>query len=171
MSDEERNADGGAVPLEQPTLDEHTTEPNAAPQTAHAAAPARGKWEMPKPKFQQTSGYLPQGYLKDVQEQAAGTDFIGSEEPTEQQSRPHTPVPPSAVNAAPSAVAAMPDVEPQPDLDDGIIVDETESVTVAAPAEAKKGTSVVMLVLGLAGILIFVAVFLVAVYFLYLAKP
>ncbi len=68
MSDEERNAgEGGtataaaSVPSEQPYFDEHTTEPNAPSVEALPKPPAPGNWQMPKPKFQQTSGKLPQG--------------------------------------------------------------------------------------------------------------
>ncbi len=50
-----------AVP-DMETGDEHTT----PPMPATPAAPAT--WSMPEPVFQQTSGYLPQGYLKQIED-------------------------------------------------------------------------------------------------------
>jgi hypothetical protein len=48
---------------ELPTSEADTTPPNPV----NSAVPSPGKgWQMPEPKFQQSSGYLPQGYLDKV---------------------------------------------------------------------------------------------------------
>lgn len=174
MSDEEKNAgDRGSaaagfvsVPAEQPFNDEHTTEPNSppAPETVHHGA--AGKWQMPKPKFQQTSGYLPQGYLKDVDLAAVAKAPSGSEDTTQEQ-EPYI----ASAAATDGAAAAPPAIEPQPDLADQLIPEEPAAGLAGSPAPAKKGSGGVMIVLGLIGILLFVAVFLAAVYFLFLANP
>jgi hypothetical protein len=174
MSDEEKNtgnagtaATSAIEPPEQPSLDEHTTEPNA-PEAAKPAAShaAPGKWQMPKPKFQQTSGYLPQGYLKDVEQApTAAKGFSGSEDTTQEQA-PYVPPPPKQDGAD----GISPAIEPQPDLAD-LIPDEPVMESTESQVQVKSGSSFPFLALGLVGILIFVVVFLVAVYFLFLAKP
>ena len=60
MSDEEKGLTDAIA--ETDVTDEHTTEPNAADEHTTAPNPRNPqKWEMPKPVFQKTSGYLPQG--------------------------------------------------------------------------------------------------------------
>lgn len=173
MSDEEKNAgDRGSaaagfvsVPAEQPFLDEHTTEPNSPSAPGPVQQAAVGKWQMPKPKFQQTSGYLPQGYLKDIDPAAAAAAApAGSEDTTQEQA-------PYAAAAAVGDGSAPPAIEPQPDLADQLVPDEPASMIAGSPMPAKGGSGGVMIVLGLIGILLFVAVFLAAVYFLFLANP
>jgi hypothetical protein len=175
MSDEEKNtgnagtASASAIePPEQPSLDEHTTEPNA-PETAKPAPSQadRGKWQMPKPKFQQTSGYLPQGYLKDVQQAPAGVQGFGGSEDTTQEQAPYIPSPPKQDGAD----GTSPAIEPQPDLADLIPDEPVVESTESSQVQVKSGSGFPILALGLVGVLIFVVVFLVAVYFLFLAKP
>src|SRR5215207_4948784 len=91
MNEDERSND-------LPISEADTTPPNPA----NAAVPSPGQgWQMPAPKFQQSSGYLPQGYLEKA----------GFEAP------PPTDVSPNAAaTAAALAPASEPDVEPQPDL-------------------------------------------------------
>ncbi len=171
MSEEEKNAsDAGAgtatasEPVEQP-FDEHTTEPNAPQQEQKTVPPpAPGKWEMPKPKFQQTSGYLPQGYLKDLEQAAAAAGAERGNEDTTQEQLAFVPA------AAPATGASTPAIEPQPDLTEQLI-DEPIGETSEPKPPAKGGSSALMIVLGLTGILLFVAIFLAAIYFLFLAKP
>ena len=174
MSDEEKNAgDAGAgtaaasVPGEQPYVDEHTTEPNAPQQAAQAAASktAPQKWQMPKPKFQQSSGYLPQGYLKDIKMTADGT----SEDVTEENEQ-LTAERITGIDQAAAPPPAAPSIEPQPDLVDQLIPEDPPAVNqMAAP---QKGSSrLPFLLLGLVGIFLFIAVFLAAVYYFFLAKP
>lgn len=172
MSDKEKNAgDSGigtaaaSVPPEQPNLDEHTTEPNAPQATVPTAPPAGdGKWQMPKPKFQQTSGYLPEGYLKNMQATAAAAR-PGNENTTQEQVKfiPEAPDQPSA--------APPPAIEPQPDLSDVLIPDEPAAEMVEGKNRIKARSAFPMIALGLIGILIFVAVFLAAVWFLLLSEP
>lgn len=172
MSDEEKNASEAAVataaatePSEQPYLDEHTTEPHGPNGPQKAAPPAPGKWEMPKPKFQQTSGYLPQGYLKDMEAAAEAAKVApGSEDTTKEQAA-------FVPNAdQPASPAALPDIEPQPDLADLIPAESVTETSTPLPVK-KSGSSAVMIVLGLIAVIIFVSLFLAAIYFLFLAKP
>lgn len=171
MSDEEKStseagfaAATASVPSEQPSLDEHTTEPNAPEPVKRVAAPQSAeKWQMPKPKFQQTSGYLPQGYLKEVD---LARVTAGSEDTTREQA-PYKSAPDQDGSA--SAVAA-PAVEPQPDITE-IIRDDADSGVAATPAPAKPSSGLPVIVLVLAGIAAFVLIFLVAVYFLFLKQP
>ena len=46
-----------------PVSEADTTPPN--PSNGAVPSPGQG-WQMPEPKFQQSSGYLPQGYLDKV---------------------------------------------------------------------------------------------------------
>lgn len=172
MSDEEKNAvtaaaaTSGGVPQEQPFLDEHTTEPNA-PASRPEPPPSRDGWQMPKPKFQQTSGYLPQGYLKNIEQGAGeGNPFPGSEDTTQEQAA-FVPSPPPAPEAAADPVA----VEPQPDLVDQLIPEDPDENLAHQPAASKSGSSGVMVVLAVIAIVVFVVAFLAAVYFLFLANP
>lgn len=172
MSDEEKNAGGAgvgaalSVPPEQPGLDdEHTTVPNP-PLTnpdGKASTAAGGQWQMPKPKFQQTSGYLPQGYLKNMEEAAAAAKASMSTEDTTREQ------PPFVVEPAQSAADA-PAIEPQPDLSEQLIPDDPPIETPSEPVQAKSSMSAVMAVLAIVGILIFVVVVLAAVYFYFIAN-
>jgi len=109
---------------------------------------ALGGWEMPEPKFQQTSGYLPQGYLEKV-----GLD--GG----------------AATAAAPALSPPEPpgiEVEPQPDLSEQI-AEPPAGMPPAAPAKQKSTAGRVMLVLlGLAGMVVFIAAFLAVVWYFFL---
>lgn len=119
-----------------PDSEAETVQPNKVP----------GGWEMPEPKFQQTSGYLPQGYL--------GKVGLGG-----------------GAGTAPAPVAAEPqaiDVEPQPDLSEQI-TESPSAVEPAIPAKQRSMAARVMLVLlGLAGMIVFIAAFLAAVWYLFL---
>ncbi len=171
MSDEEKgtsesseSAAGTAAviePSEQPVVDEHTTAPN--PQQAPSAPP---KWEMPKPVFQKTSGYLPQGFIKEFESAAAAAD--GQSTSDELPSRPPAMEPDlSAINlSAPSAA-----VEPQPDLSEQLIPDDPDLETKPEPVTKNEGIKASMIVLGLIAILAFVTVFLTVIYYLFLKEP
>lgn len=134
---------------EQPDPELDTTAPNPAD-----AGPPSDGWQMPEPKFQKSSGYLPQGYI----------DQLGLGEPGSPA------VPAQATAEAPPAEPAEPpiDIEPQPDL-----AEQLEAEPVAAPPIPVKnrssGSRIVMLVLGLLGMVLFIAAFLALVYFLFLA--
>ena len=171
MSDEQKNAgDSGTATAavtsahEQPSPDEHTTEPNASEKLPTREHAADGKWAMPKPKFQQTSGYLPQGYLKDIKDAPAARPSGGSE---------NTSQAPSAAAIRPQSAdgsrsEAPPAIEPQPDLLDQLVPEEPAIESPPATA-AKGGLGVITVFLGVAGILIFIAVFIAAVYFLFIS--
>lgn len=172
MSDEEKNigeaATGTATveaPPEQPFYDdEHTTEPHSSAPPPQGAPPSSsGKWQMPKPKFQQTSGYLPQGYLKEVEDVAAADASSDSGDDDEQTS----PVPtgPPVELKAPAPIA--PDIEPQPDIADQLLPEETVPQTNSEPSAAKRGSSIPMILFGLFAIVAFVAVFLGAIYYFF----
>lgn len=131
MSDEKSNA-------EQPTLDD----------AGRTTAAPDGGWQMPEPKFQQTSGYLPQGFEKQFGTAAA----------------------PAPSSPEPAAEAAPADVEEQPDLSEILT---SEPPPMAAPAPVKKERSaalrVTLVVLGLIGMIVFIGAFLAVVYFLFFA--
>ena len=129
------------------------SEPDTVQPTAEAAENRNGGWRMPEPKFQQTSGYLPQGYLGKVgldDGKAAGD------------------------GAAPASTAEIPapasvDVEPQPDLSEQIA--EPPPIAPAQAASAKQRSTaarVVLVLLGVAGMIVFIAAFLAAVWYLFL---
>lgn len=169
MSDEERNAGDAATgtaaaadPSEQPYLDEHTTEPNASTAPREAPKAAGSQWKMPEPKFQQTSGYLPQGYLKEMEAAAAASKTSSDPDIAEEQ--------PVAV-AQSAASQSVPDIEPQPDLAEQLIVEDTAPKEVPAVAPSSSGGRAIGIVIGLLIILALAAAFLAAVYYLFLAKP
>ncbi|MEO5860159.1 MAG: hypothetical protein ABIR33_14570 [Pyrinomonadaceae bacterium] len=136
---------------ELPISEADTTPPNPA----NSAVPSPGAgWQMPEPKYQQTSGYLPEGYL----------DKIAFETP------PPTDVSPaSAGPAAAPAVATGPDIGPQPDLSEQLA--EPPAPVVAKPVikERSSGARIVMILLGLLAMVAFIAVFLGVIYYLFLA--
>lgn len=139
MNDDER---GNELPISEAPTDPGD---NALP------SPGQG-WKMPEPKFQQSSGYLPQGYL----------EKIGFEAPMQSSV--------SAAAATAPAAAPLPDVEPQPDLSEQL--DAQPQVTVPpkpAARERSSGSRVLMIVLGLLAMAAFIAVFLGVVYYLFLA--
>ncbi len=136
---------------ELPTSEADTTPPNPV----NSAVPSPGKgWQMPEPKFQQSSGYLPQGYL----------DKVAFEAP------PPSDVSPAAAGpAAAPAAASEPDVEPQPDLTEQLA--EPPAPVVAKPVvkERSAGARIAMILLGLLAMVAFIAVFLGVIYYLFLA--
>lgn len=140
MNDDDRNG-------QLPVTEADTTPPNPV----NAVPPPDSGWQMPEPKFQQSSGYLPQGYLDQVNVGGGG--------------------PAVAVAAAPSPEPVVqPDVEPQPDLSEQL---DTEPMAAAVPAtpvkERSTGARVAMVVFGILGMIAFIAVFLGVVYYLFLA--
>jgi hypothetical protein len=169
-----------------------TVVPNP-PHTAAAAQP--GKWQMPEPVFQQSSGYLPQGFEKRFPQavpattrldpEAVGLDTAGTVEAADEPpevpfdaniTMVGAPMPmdlPKTPAKPPTSVAPI--EPPQPEFPDTLTNFEEEpqaqSVPESATPAAKQGRSglrTLMLVIGILAILAFVAVFLAAVYFLYL---
>ena len=134
----------GGVP---PASEADTVQPTAAA----AAENKNGGWRMPEPKFQQTSGYLPQGYPGKVG--LDGTAVTATASPIT------SPV--LAVPAAPDV-----EVEPQPD-----IAEQLQAGPAATPTAVKErstGVRVALVVLGVLGMIVFIAVFLAVVYYLFI---
>jgi hypothetical protein len=148
MNDDER---GNELPISEAD----TTPPN--PANTAVPSPNQG-WQMPEPKFQQSSGYLPQGYL----------DNLGFEAPDQADSTGAAAAP--AMEAAPGPAGA-PDVEPQPDLSEQLAEPQVVAPPKAAVTERGTASRVVMIVLGLLAMAAFIAVFLAVVYYLFLAPP
>ena len=136
---------------ELPISEADTTPPN--PANSAVPSPNQG-WQMPEPKFQQSSGYLPQGYLEKVAFEAP------------------PPVDVSPNSAAPAFVpepAAGPDVEPQPDLTEQLADPPAPVVAKPVVKERSAGARIAMIVIGLIAMVAFIAVFLGVIYFLFLA--
>jgi len=134
-------------PSDVPPLGEVDTTPPNAPEPEQQS----GGWKMPEPKFQKTSGYLPQGYLDQVGAAGQAT-----------QTAPEKDAP------TPAAIPST-QVEAQPDLNEQI--EEIPISAVAAPAAKQRSPAVriTLIVLGLLAMIGFVAVFLAVIYFLFLA--
>lgn len=132
---------------------------------APPAPPQPGKWQMPKPVFKKTSGYLPQGF-----ERAAG---FGQNA----QNAGSAPAPAAAPSAAPAAegihnapVEAVTPVE-QPDFIDEF--DDEQPIVAADAAPAKKSSSAARILLALVIFFVvvgFIAGFLYLIYFLFLSE-
>lgn len=132
-----------------PVSEADTTPPN--PSNGAVPSPGQG-WQMPEPKFQQSSGYLPQGYLDKV---------AFSPSPT---------VSPAASTAAAAAEIPPPgDVVPQPDLTDQLAEPAPPPASLPAPKERSTGARVLMVIAGLIAMVIFISLFLGVVYYLFLA--
>ena len=113
-------------------------------------------WQMPKPKFQQTSGYLPQGYLEKAGLEGGSVGGGAAVAPAVEAPQAEPP-------------AAGVEVEPQPDFSEQI--HETDPQTGASVVPAKQrstGVRVVMVVLGLLGMIVFIALFLGVIWYLFL---
>lgn len=133
---------GGAAPASEAD----TIQPNAAEN--------KGGWQMPEPKFQKTSGYLPQGYLE-----KASLDGGSAGD--------HSP---PAAEPAGDLSPAPADVEPQPEVAEQL---EAGPTVVPPPVRSVKerstGVRVALIVLGLLGMVLFIAVFLGVVYYLFIS--
>ena len=143
--------------IETVAANEHTTEPQADPP---------GQWEMPEPVFQQTSGYLPQGFVKQVEN--AGMSSARDENQPAPSPQPVAPQPPAIPTTPILPVVA---VEPQPDISEQFMIDAfaTESPVAAKP---KSGAfRMALFVFGLVALFVVVAVFLAVIYFLFLKTP
>ena len=141
------NEDERGDPLPDSELD------TPVPNPSDAAPPPAGGWQMPEPKFQQTSGYLPQGYIDNVA-------FAGN-----------APSPAGAAVAPAMVPAFSPeaDVKPQPDLAEQLAEHSPAAAMPSPVKQRSSGARVVMIVLGLIGMIAFLAVFLGVIYYLFLA--
>ena len=135
---------------ELPISEADTTPPNPA----NSAVPSPGAgWQMPEPKFQQSSGYLPQGYL----------DKVAFEAPP-----PNDVSPAAAAPALAPEVAAGPDIGPQPDLNEQLEPPPAPVVNKPVVKERSAGARIALIVLGLLAMVAFIAVFLGVVYYFFL---
>src|SRR5688572_25718500 len=122
---------------ELPISEADTTPPN--PANSAVPSPNQG-WQMPEPKFQQSSGYLPQGYL----------DKVAFEAPP--------PVDVSPNSAAPAFVpapASGSDVEPQPDLTEQLAEPPIPVVAEPVVKQRSAGARIAMIVVGLLAMVAF----------------
>ena len=139
---------------------------NAAPNTSESIEVARekppGAWEMPKPVFQQSTGYLPQGF----QDRFSNADPEGAG-----SVRASDPTPVSAPLPPPIEISESPDIQPQPDLTEDFTVDQT--VTPPAPAKKKRSPAVqiIMVLLGILAMAVIAVGFLALVYYLFFYHP
>ena len=137
---------------EHPVSEADTTPPNPSEENGAVPPPSSG-WQMPEPKFQQTSGYLPQGYLDKVAFDA----------------NPPAQVSPAAASAAAPAPSPEPAVEAQPDLSEQLAAPPTPVVAKPQVKERSTGARVALIILGLLAMVGFIAVFLGVVYYLFLS--
>jgi hypothetical protein len=136
---------------------------NAAPNTSETVeVPEQkppGGWEMPKPVFQQSSGYLPKGFEKRFNVPDPQAD-VPTDEPIAE-----VPVAEDAPAAAPGPV-----VQPQPDVSEEFALDAQP-----APASTKKKRSpavrIFLTLLGIAAMIVFAIVFLAVIYYLFFYHP
>lgn len=133
--------------------DDPTLEP--APVPPPSGSPA--KWEMPKPVFRKTSGYLPQGFEKQF---AAGREDGATGPPVAVSAS-------TAPAASPAPAAATLDIEEQPYISEQFGPDEIAPPP-AQPAPKSSAGRIVLIVAGFLALLTFVAVFLAVVYYLFL---
>ena len=183
MSDEQMNN------VDPSELD--TTAPNPAPTRTGQT----GEWRMPEPVFQQSSGYLPQGFEKRFAEVVPPTtkldpDALPAELAAASSGTAETPaeVPfdanitmvgapmpmdlPKKPAKPPSSVAPI--EPPQPEFPDTLtdFSDATETPAQPTPPSTqpkkRSGWRTVMILLALGAAIGLLVVFLIAVYFLFL---
>jgi hypothetical protein len=165
VSEEERNTE-----TPDPQADIATAIPQRPPD-------AGKEWKMPEPVFRQTSGYLPQGFEKRYPVSTADAPpsappppvdpflqtFVGTPgiSARDLANGPETPAAP----AAPVGPGAA--IEPQPELAEALLPEET-----AEPKPAKKergrAAKMVFAVMMVIGAVAFILVFLAVVYYLFL---
>lgn len=152
--------------------DLNTTPPNPPPSAPAAAIPAPesvAKWEMPKPVFQQSSGYLPKGYAEQF---APSAEKIESPPPAaspqpggEGDSAADFPPP------APEASARATAIEPQPEIFDPVPADEDPVIASAEVGKPKSGfLRIVLVILGLLAAGLVIILFLAGIWYFFLSS-
>lgn len=135
---------------------------DSAPETkagSPAAAPD-GEWQMPKPVFRQSSGYLPKIFNKKFLEDDTQEPKSERADRVESAEQRHV-----AESAAVAPVPA-PEIQPQPVLSEEFTL---EDIHETAPAKKPRGGAlrVVLTILAILAMLAIVFVLLVAVYLLF----
>ncbi|MEO8648251.1 MAG: hypothetical protein ABI539_03700 [Acidobacteriota bacterium] len=146
--------------MSEEELDQHTTDPAADIKTDEPI-PIQ-KWEMPKPVFRQTSGYLPQGFEKQYGAGTGPAATVGPAAESFGSAAVRAPEPPAAAAAPPESA-----IRPQPELPEEL--EFSEPVPAAAKPKQSPVRRIVLSVVGIVLILAFLLAFLAAVYFLFLA--
>ena len=166
-----------------------TTEEPAAPM---AGDPPAKRWSMPEPVFQQTSGYLPQGYEKRFPAPPAAANDAVSPAPEDPFARTYVGAPPTAEdpflnthvgaplaletesvaaagNAGSAAVAEAAPIEEQPDISEHLVTDPDEVAAPQAAAPKQRSAAARYLTIGLmiVAIAAFVVIFLAVIFYLF----
>ncbi|MGQ0540702.1 MAG: hypothetical protein ACT4O9_02480 [Blastocatellia bacterium] len=124
-----------------------------------------GEWVMPEPVFQQTSGYLPQGYIESLREQTAQTnDSPPNFEVTMVGAPP--PAMPVVDVAPPSPVV---EIEPQPDISEQFTVETEALPTLPEPKKSGSAGKIILVALAITALAFLGIVFLALIYYLFFA--
>jgi hypothetical protein len=132
-------------------------DPTLEPTPVEAPSGSPGKWEMPKPVFRKTSGYLPQGFEKQF---AAGREDGVTGPPVAVST-------PTGSSASPAPAVTAVDVEEQPYISEQFGPGEIAAPTAQTTPKSSAGR-IVLIVAGFLALLTFIAVFLAVVYYLFL---
>lgn len=150
---------------------------NGAPNTSETIEVPKEKphvaWEMPKPVFRQTSGYLPQGFQNRFPVPDPQAD-VPTEEPVADV--PVGAAPQQAAAAAPAAVpdieiSESPDIQPQPDVSEEFTLDEVPTAPVPGKKKRSPALRIALTLLGILAMIAFAIVFLVVIYYLFFYHP
>lgn len=143
-------------PITNPDID-------LTPQMPESSAVKQpGKWEMPEPVFQQTSGYLPQGYIESVREQTAQTN----EQPANFEVTMVGAPPPAMPAAAPPPVV---EIEPQPNISEQFTVENEALPNLPEPRKSSGVGKLILIVLTITAMAFLGIVFLAVIYYLFFA--
>ena len=154
---------------------------DAAPNTSEnievPKAKPPGAWEMPKPVFQQSSGFLPQGYEKRFPVPDPQAD-VPTDEPVSDAAdtgNSAAAVAPARTTAPPSPppvpeISESPDIQPQPDVSEEFTLDEELS---PRPEKKKRSPAlrITLAVLGILAMIAFALIFLAVIYYLFFYQP
>ncbi|HBR58075.1 MAG TPA: hypothetical protein DEA22_11515 [Blastocatellia bacterium] len=147
--------------VELPADDEHTTEPNPP---APAAPP---KWEMPKPVFQQSSGYLPKGYAEQFAPSAGESSPVAPSagpQPADENKTPDDA-------AAASANSVSANIEPQPEIYEPVQPEEDPPGPALVDKKPKRGfLRIAMVILGLLAIGLLMIAFLAGIWYFFISS-
>jgi hypothetical protein len=138
---------------------------NAAPNTSENIEVARekpsGGWEMPKPVFQQSTGYLPQGFQ----------DRFPDSGPQKADGAPIAASAPAVSPPPQIEISESPDIQPQPELIEDFVA--AEPAPPAAPAKKKRSAAVqaLLVLFGIFAMAAFAVGFVVLVYYLFFYHP